>query len=367
MILDKYVKVVLNSSNIKHFEKLGYEIPRHKDKKGRMRVKLGTEIIVKVSDLTSGSHCLVNVECDICGKQSILGYRVYLKNAKKYNLYTCKDCSLIKTEKTCLEKYGVKSPSQNQEVYNKIKKTNMDRYGHSSAMQNSAITNKVRQTNIERYGVESASQRKEIQEKIKRTNLEKYGHENYLQSDDFKIKAINTYRMRYGENVTHNMQIPEVREKVTRTLYANGHCAVSKQQKYLNELFGTELNYPFMNYNFDMYDLKNKIDIEYDGSGHDKSVALGQIDMPTFKRKEIVREIYSKLKGIKVMRIVSRRDKLPSDDVLLHMFEISKKLLRNNRPYGISVVKWDIDNSCYYTYPNKSKVEFDYGVLKRLR
>lgn len=81
----------------------------------------------------------------------------------------------------------------------------------------------------------------------------------------------------------------------------------------------------------------------------------------------IVREIYSKLKGIKIMRIVSIRDKLPSDGVLLHMFEVSKKLLRNNRPYGISVVKWDTNNSCYYTYPNKSRVEFDYGVLKRLR
>ena len=98
----------------------------------------------------------------------------------------------------------------------------------------------------------------------------------------FKKKANKTYRERYGENVTHNMQIPEVREKVTRTLYANGRCAVSKQQKYLNELFNTELNYPFMNYNFDMYDAKNKIDIEYDGSGHDKSVVLGNTDLKTF-------------------------------------------------------------------------------------
>ena len=367
MILDKYVKVILNPSNIKHFEKLGYEIPRYKDKKGRMGVKLGTEITVKVSDLSSGSHCLINVACDICGKQSILEYRVYLKNTKNYNLYTCKNCSLIKTEQTCLEKYGTKSPSQNKDVYDKVRQTNMEKYGCVSAMQNQRVREKARQTNIQRYGVENVCQLEEFRDKAKQTNLKKYGVENYLLSDDFKTKATNTYRERYGEHVTHNMQIPAVREKVTRTLYANGHCAVSKQQKYLNELFKTELNYPFMNYNFDMYDSKNKIDIEYDGSGHDKSVVLGQIDIGTFKRKEIVREIYSKLKGIKVMRIVSRQDKLPSDDVLLHMFDISKKLLRNNRPCGISVVKWDIDNSCYYTYPNKSKVEFDYGVLKRLR
>lgn len=367
MILDEYVKITLNPSNIKYFELLGYEIPRYKDSKGRMSVKTGTELMVKVSDLNSGSHCIINVACDICGRRRELEYRVYLKNIKKYNMYTCKDCCSIKTEKTCLEKYGVKSPSQNKEIYGKVKQTNMDKYGHTYSMQNPDVVEKVKQTNLKRYGVESASQLTDVQKKIKQTNLKKYGHEYYLQSDDFKTKAINTYRERYGENVTHNMQIPEVREKVTRTLYANGHCAVSKQQKYLNELFGTQLNYPFMNYNFDMYDFNNEIDIEYDGSGHDKSVVLGNIDSKTFKRKELVREIYSKLKGIKVMRIVSRRDKLPTDDVLLHMFDISIKLLRNNNLCGISTIKWDIDNSCYYTYPNKNKVNFDYGILRRMR
>ena len=47
MILDEYVKVILNSSNIKHFENLGYEMPRYRDKKGRMSIKNGTEIMVK--------------------------------------------------------------------------------------------------------------------------------------------------------------------------------------------------------------------------------------------------------------------------------------------------------------------------------
>ena len=367
MILDEYVKITLSPSNIKYFEALGYEIPKYKDEKGKTHVKMHTKLTVKVSDLNSGSHCMVNVACDICGKHNELEYRVYLKNIKKYNLYTCKDCCFIKTEKTCLEKYGVKFPAQNKEVYNKIKQTNINKYGHTYAMQNPNILEKVKQTNLKKYGVKSVSQSKEIQEKIKRTNFKKYGHENYLQSDDFKTKATNTYRERYGENVTHNMQIPEVREKVTRTLYANGHCAVSKQQKYINELFGTELNYPFMNYNFDMYDSSNKIDIEYDGSGHDKSVVLGNIDSKTFKRKELVREIYSKLNGIKVMRIVSKKDKLPPDNVLLHMFDTSVKLLRNTNLCGISTIKWDIDNACYYTYPNKNKVDFDYGTLKRFR
>lgn len=367
MILDEYVKVKLNPSNISYFEELGYEIPKYKDTKGRMSIKTGTEIDVKVSDLNQGSHCLVNVSCDICGKCNSLEYRVYLKNIKKYGLYTCKNCCGVKREKTCLEKYGVKSPSQNKEVYEKIKQTNMNKYGCTSPIQNQQIKEKIRHTTFEKYGVENVSQSLIVQDKVKQTNLERYGNENYLLSDDFKLKSSKTYRERYGENVIHNMQIPEVREKVTRTLYANGRCAVSKQQKHLNDLFHTEINYPFMNYNFDMYDINNKIDIEYDGSGHDKSVVLGNTDSKTFKRKEIVREIYSKLKGIKVMRIISRKDKLPSDDILLNMLDISRKLLRNNNLCGISEIKWDIDNSCYHTYPNKTKIDFDYGIIKRYR
>lgn len=114
MILDKYVKVKLNPSNIKYFEKLGYDIPVYEDKKGQIRIKFGSEIDVRVSDLNQGSHCLVNADCDICGKHNNIEYRVYLKNIKNYGLYTCKDCCRIKREKTCSEKYGVKHPWQKQ-------------------------------------------------------------------------------------------------------------------------------------------------------------------------------------------------------------------------------------------------------------
>lgn len=207
MILDEYVKIALNASNIKHFEELGYKIPRYKDESGRMRIKRGTEIEVKVTDLTSGSHCMVNVACDICGKRSSLKYKVYLKNFKKHNLYTCKDCSLVKTEKTCLEKYGVKSPSQSKEVYDKVRQTNIEKYGYASAMQNPQVREKAKQTNIQRYGVENVCQLEDFRDKVRQTNLKKYGVENYLLSDDFKTKATKTYRDRYGEHVTHNMHI----------------------------------------------------------------------------------------------------------------------------------------------------------------
>ncbi|SFC52235.1 zinc-ribbon domain-containing protein [Bacillus sp. UNCCL81] len=67
-ILEKEVWVVLGN-NIKHYEDLGYDIPRSKDKKGRMKTPKGTEIWVKIEHLPKGSSSAkVTKICDDCGK-----------------------------------------------------------------------------------------------------------------------------------------------------------------------------------------------------------------------------------------------------------------------------------------------------------
>lgn len=65
-IKETEVLVNLNGNNIKFYENKGYEIPRHVDKKGRALVKIGTEILVKIEDLSVSSECLVTKICDIC-------------------------------------------------------------------------------------------------------------------------------------------------------------------------------------------------------------------------------------------------------------------------------------------------------------
>lgn len=71
MLLTKEVEINLHPSNIDYYEKLGYKIPRYRNKhdnKGVLRVKRGTKITVKTSDLLPNSSVMVDIECDCCKK-----------------------------------------------------------------------------------------------------------------------------------------------------------------------------------------------------------------------------------------------------------------------------------------------------------
>lgn len=91
-LITKEVEVKLNGSNIKHFENLGYAIPRRNDGNGRISVRKGTTIIVKTSDLKPNSHCSVEVECDCCGKTFNVRYVDYTTYNHKGNYY-CTHCA----------------------------------------------------------------------------------------------------------------------------------------------------------------------------------------------------------------------------------------------------------------------------------
>ena len=54
MLLTKEVEVNLISQNIPYYEKLGYTIPRRKNKYGRLGVPLGTKLMVNIKDLPLG-------------------------------------------------------------------------------------------------------------------------------------------------------------------------------------------------------------------------------------------------------------------------------------------------------------------------
>lgn len=89
-ILDEYVNVKLVNTTIAYYENLSYEIPRYEYKKGKFRVKNGTEIAVKPTDLKRDSNVKINVACDCCGKKNYIGYNAYYKNASKHNgIYLC--------------------------------------------------------------------------------------------------------------------------------------------------------------------------------------------------------------------------------------------------------------------------------------
>lgn len=89
-LLNEYTTVNLNGGIVSYYEKLGYFIPRSKDKEGRIRVPRGTTIKVKTSDLTPSSNQIVDIECDYCKKHKKIQYHKYNQNINRNNgIYLC--------------------------------------------------------------------------------------------------------------------------------------------------------------------------------------------------------------------------------------------------------------------------------------
>jgi hypothetical protein len=95
MLITKEVEIRLRGKNIKWFENKGYNIPKWIDRNGRMSVKEGTKIKVKVEDLLDNSNVLVDIQCDNC--KEILNntkWSVYKKCAKEDGKYYCQRCAI---------------------------------------------------------------------------------------------------------------------------------------------------------------------------------------------------------------------------------------------------------------------------------
>jgi len=91
-LLTKEVEVGLNNVTIKHYESLGNEIPRIKNRNGKWVTPRGTKIMVKVEDLKDGSHAKVDIKCDGCKKILKHEWRRYKTQKKEDDTYFCHKC-----------------------------------------------------------------------------------------------------------------------------------------------------------------------------------------------------------------------------------------------------------------------------------
>lgn len=90
-LITKEAEVTLNYNTFHYYENLGYEIPRYKDKCGKLKMERNTKILVKVDDLPKGAVVLVDVRCDCCKNIKKLMYSDYRKTNHNGLCY-CKDC-----------------------------------------------------------------------------------------------------------------------------------------------------------------------------------------------------------------------------------------------------------------------------------
>lgn len=271
-LIKEYVEVKVTKPTLNHYTNLGYNCNN------------GDIIKVCTSDLSKGSHMKVKVQCDYCGDIYYIPFYSYYEHFMKNNKIACMKCRYLKMEECNREKYGYGFPFESSEIQDKVKNTFMDK-----------------------YGVNAIGSSKEIQDKIQNTIYKKYNVKNVMSCDYIYKKQREAMLNKYGkERICVN---------------------TSKQQIKICEILNAEINYSYDRYVLDGYIEKDKIAIEYDGTGHDLQIRMGKITKEDFEIKETTRE-NKILQNLKLLRIISHSDKLPNDEqlksILLRLIDILK-------------------------------------------
>lgn len=344
-LISEEIQIKLNPKDISRLERLGYDLPMRKATKSSKKkygkefvYDIGSTITIKVCDLSPCSHVKVQCKCDYCGNSFDIAYVSYLNYMSGIvPKLACHKCVGEKYKEVCLLKLGVENPSQLLE-----------------------IKEKKRQTNLMKRGVEFPIQSKEVMETMMNNNIKKYGVPHIMQVPEIAKKNRDSVYRHYGEN--DPLHSKETREKIVKSLHKNNTVSTSRQQRYINNLYNTELNYPLKYWNVDMYDKQSMMYIEYDGTGHDLNVKLGQITSKEFYQRETTRFYSLKQAGYKMMRIISPHDKLPSDDILLQMLSDAKQYFKDYPEH--SWINFDIDNN---TVKNAEyERSYFYGNLRKI-
>lgn len=227
MIKEKKIKIKGHPRNIKYYSSKGYNI------------KVGEVIEVKSHDLSRGTSANITSICEKCKSEYSNAFKDYYNYTKGLTeMYYCKKCKSIKSEKTNLGKYGVKNPMQNQEIKDKLKNSLIDKYGVDHYSKTEEYKAKFKQTSIKNWGVDNPSKSKKVINKIKKTNnkrmgvdwamqsnitieksrksfMDKYGVDWISKSDFYKNKIVTTSNEKWGFD--NYSQTEEYRTKVAKT------------------------------------------------------------------------------------------------------------------------------------------------------
>lgn len=387
MILNEFSDVKLKSNSIKYYEDLGYKIPlKYSKSKRKMVCDYSIPIKVKTNDLQKGSHVLIKAKCDFCGIENNVTFRAYYKNCIEKDMpYACFDCGFEKqkmnnmkkygvenqmqldsfrkkSKETMLNKYGVAYPMQSKQFREKSIATSIENYGYDNPMKNNQVKEKLQNVLLDKYGKNNVMKVESVREKAYQTNIKRYGYKNPAQSPKIHRKIVSTTLKRYG--VEYPAQNKTIAKKISDTKYLNGNVNTSRQQLYLNEIYDGTLNFPCGQYNIDIYIKEENIAIEYNGGGHDLCVVFNQRTRKEFDIQEIIRGKFLRTQGLYQILIISRYDKLPERDILLHMFDISKDYFNSTNH---TWVEWDIDNNTVKNAENLEGSYFNYGKVKHLK
>lgn len=358
MVLTKTVKMKPSGKSISYYKNKGYNAVWHQ------------ELEVNVSDLSDNSGIIIEAQCDYenCKCIEKIRYSKYTKNLKENNgFFYCKNCWSKRLPLKIQELYGVDNISKLENIKDKKCQTLLKNYGAKYPLQSPEIRERIRNTCNQKYGTTNIAELDAVKEKRKKTNFEKYGHEEIARSPVIRAKAKQTNMERYGYE--YISQVPDIAKRIKETFYKNQTVATSTQQKYIYQLYGGELNGVVSHYNCDIVFRDEKLIFEYDGGGHLLGVKIGTNSIEESRQRELIRDKLIKSEGYRIVRIISRKDYLPSDTTLLQMLQYARDFFAQNPKR--TWLSFDIDNSCIYNaYHKETDVDniqyYNYGKLHKL-
>ena len=316
LIVPQTVKVKPSGKMCKYYREKGYEFEKCID-----------FIEVNIMDLYPGSHEKVKIICDICGNESEIEYRSFVKNRKKGILVSCGSDSCVKRkrEDTCTKRYGVKCVFQSEEVKEKIKDTNLERHGAENPFGSKEIQDKIKGTWQKNYGegIINPFQAESVKEKLKQTWQKNYGEGiiNPFQAESVKEKSKQTMLNNHG--VEYASQNRELLNKALDSFQFNGTGPCSRAQQYINYILNGTLNKRICGSLVDIYIEKENIIIEHDGSGHFLGDMINGNKTPSkealLREKEREDKIINN--GYRMIRFIATKDRIPSDEVILNLIE----------------------------------------------
>lgn len=144
--------------------------------------------------------------CDVCGK--------LFEITRPSDSRRCcsKECTVIKRERTQLERTGYSHALQNPASQRKAKLTTLERFGVEHAAQSDKVKTAVKEHFNTKYGVDSPFQMSDFWDKAKQTNLAKYGTEYAIQNKQVQQKSQTTCQNKYG--YPHSIQSKTIKERV---------------------------------------------------------------------------------------------------------------------------------------------------------
>lgn len=109
LILPQKIEIKVSSANWKHFEALGYKIPKRIGGKGKIVADVTKKIEIDVLDLPYRSEVLVEVMCDYCNKHEVLKYRdIYRQlHGLVCNKITCTNNKCKKEKTSYVRKFNI--------------------------------------------------------------------------------------------------------------------------------------------------------------------------------------------------------------------------------------------------------------------